>query len=156
MKKIEKKTYSFNNVTIEHSTNLTSKIGLMDVPSKFDFVLSDKNNFSIELLNNLNEKVVIGYDKQKNMYFIDRRNSGNISFHKNFGSINYAPRLSSSNEITLSIYLDLASIEVFADNGLSVLTSVVFPNEKFSKINVKTSEKLVVKNFIYTPLQTIW
>lgn len=156
LKKIEKKSYSFNNLTIEHSTNLTSKIGLMDVPSKFDFVLSDKNEFSIEILNNLNEKVVIGYDKQKNMYFIDRRNSGNISFHKNFGSINYAPRLSSSNEITLSIYLDLASIEVFADNGLSVLTSVVFPNEKFSTINITSAEKGILKNFTYTALNSIW
>ncbi|MEY4050583.1 MAG: hypothetical protein RL262_1417 [Bacteroidota bacterium] len=156
LKKIEKKSYSFNNLTIEHSTNLTSKIGLMDVPSKFDFVLSDKNEFSIELLNNLNEKVVIGYDKQKNMYFIDRRNSGNISFHKNFGSINYAPRLSSSNEITLSIYLDLASIEVFADNGLSVLTIVVFPNEKFSTINITSAEKGILKNFTYTALNSIW
>ena len=128
----------------------------MDVPSKFDFVLSDKNEFSIELLNNLNEKVVIGYDKQKNMYFIDRRNSGNISFHKNFGSINYAPRLSSSNEITLSIYLDLASIEVFAVYGLSVLTSVVFPNEKFSTINITSAEKWVLKNFTYTALNSIW
>jgi fructan beta-fructosidase len=129
---------------------------MMDVPSKFDFVLSDKNDFSIELLNNLNEKVVIGYDKQKNMYFIDRRNTGNIRFHKNFGSINYAPRLSSSNEITLSIYLDVASIEVFADNGLSVLTSVLFPNEKFSIINITSAEKWVLKNFTYTPLNTIW
>jgi fructan beta-fructosidase len=156
LKKIEKKSYNFNNITIDHSTNLTSKIAMLDVPSKFNFILSNKNNFSIELLNNLNEKVVIGYNKEKNMYFLDRRNSGNISFYKNFGSINYAPRLSSSNEISLSIYLDLASIEVFADNGLSVLTSVLFPNEKFSTINITSTEKWVLKNFTYTALHSIW
>ena len=100
--------------------------------------------------------MVVGYSKYKNQFFLDRRNAGKTDFHKNFGRMNYAPRLSSSSEIALSIYLDLASIEVFADNGLSVLTSVLFPNEKFSKINIKTSEKLVLKNFIYTPLQTIW
>ena len=156
LKKMEKQSIVINNLTINGSTDLTSKIGNLEVPSKFNLVLSNKNDFSIELVNTLNEKVVVGYSKDKNQFFLDRRNAGKTDFHKNFASINYAPRLSSSNEISLSIYLDLASIEVFADNGLSVLTSVLFPNEKFSKMNIKTSEKVVVKNFIYTPLQTIW
>ena len=156
LKKIEKQSIVINNLTINGSTDLTSKIGNMEVPSKFNLVLSNKNDFSIELVNTLNEKVVVGYSKDKNQFFLDRRNAGKTDFHKNFASIHYAPRLSSSDEISLSIYLDLASIEVFADKGLSVLTSVLFPNEKFSKINIITSEKLVLKNFTYTPLNSIW
>jgi len=155
-KKIEKKSIVINNLTINGSTDLTDKIGNMEVPSKFSLVLSNKSDFSIELVNTLNEKVVVGYSKDKNQFFLDRRNAGKIDFQKNFASINYAPRLSSSSEISFSIYIDLASIEVFADNGLSVLTSVLFPNEKFSKMNIKTSEKLILKNLIYTPLQRIW
>ncbi len=156
LKKMEKKSIVINNLTINGSSDLTDKIGKMEVPSKFNLVLSNKSDFSIELVNTLNEKVVVGYSKDKNQFFLDRRNAGKTDFHKNFASINYAPRLSSSNEISLSIYLDLASIEVFADNGLSVLTSVLFPNEKFSKINFITSEKLLLKNFTYTPLNSIW
>ena len=156
LKKMEKQSIVINNLTINGSTDLTSKIGNMEVPSKFNLVLSNKNDFSIELVNTLNEKVVVGYSKDKNQFFLDRRNAGKTDFHKNFASIHYAPRLSSSDEISLSIYLDLASIEVFADNGLSVLTSVLFPNEKFSKINIITSEKIVLKNFTYTPLNSIW
>ena len=153
---MEKKLIVINNLTINGSTNLTSKIGNMEVPSKFNLVLSNKNDFSIELVNTLNEKVVVGYSKDKNQFFLDRRNAGKTDFHKNFASIHYAPRLSSSNEISLSIYLDLASIEVFADNGLSVLTSVLFPNEKFSTMNITSAEKWVLKNFTYTPLNSIW
>ena len=156
LKKMEKQSIVINNLTINGSTDLTSKIGNLEVPSKFNLVLSNKNDFSIELVNTLNEKVVVGYSKDKNQFFLDRRNAGKVDFHKNFGRMNYAPRLSSSDEIFLSIYLDLASIEVFADNGLSVLTSVLFPNEKFSKMNIKTSEKLILKNFTYTPLNSIW
>ena len=156
LKKMEKQSIVINNLTINGSTDLTSKIGNLEVPSKFNLVLSNKNDFSIELVNTLNEKVVVGYSKDKNQFFLDRRNAGKVDFHKNFGRMNYAPRLSSSDEISLSIYLDLASIEVFADNGLSVLTSVLFPNEKFSKINIITSEKIVLKNFTYTPLNSIW
>ena len=156
LKKMEKQSIVINNLTINGSTDLTSKIGNLEVPSKFNLVLSNKNDFSIELVNTLNEKVVVGYSKDKNQFFLDRRNAGKVDFHKNFGRMNYAPRLSSSDEISLSIYLDLASIEVFADNGLSVLTSVLFPNEKFSKINIINSEKIVLKNFTYTPLNSIW
>jgi len=156
LKKMEKKSIVINNLIINGSSDLTDKIGNMEVPSKFNVVLSNKNDFSIELANTLNEKVVIGYSKDKNQFFLDRRNAGKNDFHKNFASINYAPRLSSSNEISLSIYLDLASIEVFADNGLSVLTSVLFPNEKFSIINFTSSEKLMLKKFTYIPLNSIW
>ena len=156
LKKMEKQSIVINNLTINGSTDLTSKIGNLEVPSKFNLVLSNKNDFSIELVNTLNEKVVVGYSKDKNQFFLDRRNAGKVDFHRNFGRMNYAPRLSSSDEIFLSIYLDLASIEVFADNGLSVLTSVLFPNEKFSKINIINSEKIVLKNFTYTPLNSIW
>mgnify|MGYP006164461965 FL=1 len=156
LKKMEKKSIVINNLTINGSSDLTDKIGNMEVPSKFNLVLSNKNDFSIELVNTLNEKVVVGYSKDKNQFFLDRRNAGKTDFQKNFARMNYAPRLSSSDEISLSIYLDLASIEVFADNGLSVLTSVLFPNEKFSKINFITSEKLLLKNFTYTPLNSIW
>jgi fructan beta-fructosidase len=156
LKKMEKKSIVINNLTINGSSDLTDKIGKMEVPSKFNLVLSNKSDFSIELVNTLNEKVVVGYSKDKNQFFLDRRNAGKTDFQKNFARMNYAPRLSSSDEISLSIYLDLASIEVFADNGLSVLTSVLFPNEKFSKINFITSEKLLLKNFTYTPLNSIW
>lgn len=70
LQKIDKKSYIINNLTIKDKLDLTSKIGIIDQPSKFKFVLTDKNDFSIEFLNTLNEKVVLGYSKTKERIFL--------------------------------------------------------------------------------------
>ena len=61
--------------------------------------------------------------------FVDRRNSGNTAFHPAFASIEDAPvTLDKNGNITMRIYLDRSSVEVFAQNGLRTITDQVFPN----------------------------
>ena len=79
-----------------------------------------------------------------------------MEFNKDFASVNFAPRFSNNEEINLTIYIDKASFEVFADDGLSILTSVVFPNEDFNKIMMLCSKNSKLIKFTYTPLSSIW
>ena len=156
LKTIEKTSVTKNDVIIDEAIDLTSFFGKINTPSKFDFVFTKHNNFTVVLYNNMNEKVIIGFDKEKNVFFLDRKNAGKTEFEKDFARVNFAPRFSNQEEVSMTIYLDKASIEIFADHGLSVLTSVVFPNEDFSKINLLSSKGEVLKTFTYTPLHSIW
>lgn len=156
LKSIEKTSVTKNDVIIDEAIDLTSFFGKINTPSKFDFVFTKHNNFTVVLYNNMNEKVIIGFDKEKNVFFLDRKNAGKTEFEKDFARVNFAPRFSNQEEVSMTIYLDKASIEIFADHGLSVLTSVVFPNEDFSKINLLSSKGEVLKTFTYTPLHSIW
>jgi fructan beta-fructosidase len=153
---IEKKSISKNNFIINEITDLTQITGKIQTPSKFNFIFSKLNNYAIEFSNILNEKVIIGYDKEKNNFYLDRKKSGIVEFNKDFASVNFAPRFSNNEEINLTIYLDKASFEVFADDGLSILTSVVFPNEDFNKIMMLSSKNSKLIKFTYTPLSSIW
>lgn len=156
LKSIEKTSVTKNDVIIDEAIDLTSFFGKINTPSKFDLIFSSKNDYNFEFSNSLNEKVIIGYNKEKNNFFLDRTQSGKVDFEKGFASVNIAPRLSKSEEIRLSVYVDKSSFEIFADNGLSILTGVVFPNEDFAKIKVVSSNGAILKKASYTPLNSIW
>ncbi|MCQ6960757.1 glycoside hydrolase family 32 protein [Mucilaginibacter aquariorum] len=113
-------------------------------------------SFSVVLSNKDNNQLLVGYDKGKDSFFIDRTAAGPSEFNKEFAKIHYAPRISKGKTITLTLFVDVASVELFADNGLTVMTDVFFPDTPLDVISVKATTNLNLKNFSYTPLKTIW
>ncbi|MBO9619230.1 MAG: glycoside hydrolase family 32 protein [Niabella sp.] len=103
-------------------------------------------DFTIELSNTKGEQLVIGFDKKENQYFIDRTHSGATNFSKSFAGRHAAPRLATSKFINLKLVADVASVELFADDGLTVMTSIFFPAEPLAKIRIKSGNGLLIKN----------
>ena len=66
-----------------------------------------------------------------------------------------APRLSHDQRLVLDIVIDDASVELFGDKGLSVMTSIFFINEPFTDAQIE-SDALKIKTLTYTPLSAIW
>jgi fructan beta-fructosidase len=87
--------------------------------------------FTLKLGNAAGDEVLIGHDRPSNRFFIDRSRSGVVGFHPGFAERHTAPRLEKGPEgpIELALVLDACSVEFFADNGLTTLTSLVFPHE---------------------------
>jgi fructan beta-fructosidase len=82
----------------------------------------------ITVLGNGRSATVIGYDNATQEVYVDRRNSGNTGFHPLFASVDSAPVTPDANgNVTLRVYLDRSSVEVFAQNGLRTITDQVFP-----------------------------
>ena len=135
---------------------LTAKIGKISGPAYLK-ISSDKiKSFSITLSNTLNEKVVVGYDESANNYFIDRTKSGKTNFEKDFASKSIAPRVSTAENMNMILVIDDASVEMFADNGLSVMTAIFFPNENYSMINIGSSTDFKIKELTFHALKSIW
>jgi len=114
------------------------------------------NDYSIILSNDVGEKLVIGYDKSKNKYYIDRTKSGKIDFNPEFAGIFFAPRLSSAQASNLELIVDASSIELFADNGLSVISSIFFPNKPYNHLRFQNNKVMTIKNKEVFPLKSIW
>ena len=68
-------------------------------------------------------------------YEIDRSNAGRHDFG-GFPLITSAPRLTNSQTMDMRIVLDVSSIELFADNGLTVMTNMFFSEDKLNQ-NIK-------------------
>ncbi len=97
------------------------------------FEASAAKDFSITCMNDEQEKIVIGYDHKKQVFFIDRSASGLTIFHPEFAGIHIAPRLSNHPSIKVKLVLDKTSVELFADDGLSVMTSIFFPKKGYQE-----------------------
>ncbi|HEY8784129.1 MAG TPA: glycoside hydrolase family 32 protein [Mucilaginibacter sp.] len=113
-------------------------------------------NYSIVLSNDAGKKLVLGYDKASNRYYIDRTKSGRVDFNPEFAKTFFAPRLSTSGSSDLKLIVDASSIELFADNGLSVMTCVFFPQKPFNHLQFQNSKNLTIRNLKLSPLKSIW
>jgi levanase len=86
--------------------------------------------FGVKVLDNGTEATRIGYAPATKRLSVDRTNSGNEGFHPAFSSIE-DPRVELVNgRLRLRLYVDRASLELFAQDGLTTITDQVFRKEE--------------------------
>ena len=117
----------------------------------------DAKDFAVEYRNNSNEVIAIGFDAKTNRFYIDRSRSGNTSFSPNFIPIAYAPRVMAKDKISFTIVSDVSSVEVFFDDGVTTMTSLFFPLEKFDRVLLRSkSGALKTSNLQLTEMLSTW
>ncbi|WP_286859207.1 MULTISPECIES: glycoside hydrolase family 32 protein [Sphingobacterium] len=98
--------------------------------------------FKVILSNESGDELVIGYREDQNAYYIDRSKSGEVSFNAEFAKTALAQRLLNTGTLSFSLYVDVSSVELFADGGLTTMTSLFFPNKPITKIRILGDKKL--------------
>ncbi len=152
---LNSKPTSLQNISATNF-NLTKETGKLKGPARLSFTSDKLESFTITLSNDANEKVLIGYDKASNNYFIDRTNSGKVSFEKGFAGRHTAPRFSTSANMDMTLIIDNASVELFADNGLSIMTEIFFPNSLLSSININSPGDFKISSLRFNNMKSIW
>ena len=125
-----------------------------DARDWLDIDFDKTTDFSLTLSNDAGEKLVIGFDKQNNQYFIDRTNSGQTGFQKDFAGKHTAPRFVNADKMDVSLIIDESAVELFADEGLSVMTETFFPSTPYNKVNIQAGNS--IKKLEYISMQSIW
>lgn len=120
------------------------------------YSLQGIEDYAITLSNDLGDKLVIGYDKSKNAYYIDRTKSGITDFNPEFAKTAFAPRLTRAPKSQVKLVVDASSIELFADKGLSVLTSLFFPHKPYNHLVFKSEKDVIFEDITLIPLKSIW
>ena len=113
-------------------------------------------DYSIVLSNDQGEELVIGYDKQANQYYIDRSKTGKTNFDSGFGKKHIAPRLSTNKNTDATLLIDAASAELFADNGLTVMTDIFFSNKPMNKVAIQSTSGIRFTELRYSTIERIW
>lgn len=155
LKTIELKSTSIDNINAGNGFDLSSKTGTVKLPCRIDLDFDKSTDFSLTLSNSAGEKLIIGYDKSNNQYFIDRTNSGKKDFQKDFAGKHIAPRFITANKMDVTLIIDESSVELFADDGLSVMTEIFFPSTPYDKVNIQAAGNSIRK-IKYTPYKSIW
>ncbi|MXP29478.1 glycoside hydrolase family 32 protein [Porphyrobacter algicida] len=95
------------------------------------FATPPGSSFALELRNKEGERLVAGLDAQG--WYIDRRNAGRSDFHDGFAAIHRAPRRRDTRVTKVRLLIDRTSIELFADDGATVMTEIFFPTSDFTE-----------------------
>ena len=156
LKKNQTKQIKAENILIDKNYDISKKTGATNLPCQINLSIKELKDFSLSISNDNGEEVVIGYDKKQNQYFIDRTHSGKNDFHKGFAAKHVAPRLSKSDKINLTLVIDVSSVELFGDNGLSVMTEIFFPSKPYSHINIRSEEGITIQKLEYTGFASMW
>jgi fructan beta-fructosidase len=147
LSKIEAKPVGRENV----KANKTARVNL---PCRLNLNFQESKDFALTISNDVNEQTIIGYDQKENQFFIDRTKSGKTDFQKDFAAKSVAPRLTSAS-MNISLIIDVSSVELFADNGLTVMTAIFFPNKPYNQIHFKSADNLAIKKIEFIKLNSI-
>ena len=89
--------------------------------------VSGKPPFSVHLQTGKDERTTLTCDPAHHRLALDRTRSGQTAFHRDFPARHEAPLRIADDSVSLRLLLDTSSIEVFAQNGETVLTEIIFP-----------------------------
>jgi fructan beta-fructosidase len=147
--------YSNAAIELNNSTRMldSAKGTALDI----SFTLQADAEAGISVFKSETEETTVTYNSHTKTISLDRRRSGDTSFHKDFASIETVQLDSAVENIKLRILIDKSVVEVFVNDGEYAITDLVFPKlnkggvELFSKngkavfsdISIKKANKTI-------------
>jgi len=126
------------------SAKLEQPLSLITVDLK-----EDEKAFFITLANEGHENVTISF--QQGILTFDRKNSGATNFSETFPAV-HKMDLGKTYVKKVSLYIDLASVEIFINDGERVMTEIVFPTVPYNLIKIEKANP----EFRVTSISSIW
>jgi fructan beta-fructosidase len=134
-----------NGTVVELSAEIPFRNSLLEVDVEFDTtlaILDPAAYLQLCFFNTRGEEVCVGYSYGTNEIYLDRVRSGNTGFNPEFGRRATSNRETTNKTLKVKLYLDLSSIEIFADDGFTVMTGLFYPQEPVQGINVGFSSQI--------------
>jgi fructan beta-fructosidase len=132
--------YRLTNIPVEEAKQTLDSLTLDSETllgnMKLELAIDSMKKVGYVLSNELGEKLEFGFDPVKQNFYIDRTVAGKNDFSEKFApQLSYAPRFTEEKTIQGTMILDKTSIELFWDNGQTVMTEIFFPNAPFNQIS---------------------
>lgn len=150
---LDKKNYEIPEFQVEGDFHLSEEINVRSATYVLDVELVASEDFEMLISNSVNNQLVIKYRKESNAFTIDRSMSGNASFHPEFANIIKAPRFAAADQMSLKLVVDVASIELFADNGTTVMTAIFFPDQVLDQLSIVSKKPLNIQLLEFKDIQ---
>ncbi len=147
---------SWKEVNVKAPFSISSTVKTHSDSYELDLSSRQIKDFAITMSNKLGEEIQVGFESKKNSFFIDRSKSGKTDFKKDFAKRFLGPRLSANTSLKLKLIVDAASLELFADEGTTVMTGIFFPNQPFNQISIQAPESFLIDKLSYCELKSIW
>ncbi len=93
--------------------------------------------FELKLRTGAAEETVLRVDVSGRVMTLDRTRSGTVDFHRQFAGAYRAPVRLIDGRLKLSLFVDTSSVEIFANDGESVVTSLILPSPNDHRLELK-------------------
>jgi fructan beta-fructosidase len=110
----------------EGSTRLEARGTKLEIVMTFK--VETATEFGLKVRIGANEFTTVGYNLERQELFVDRRQSGKTDFSEQFAGKHSAPVKLENGKLSLHIFVDQSSLEVFAGNGHTVITDLIYPS----------------------------
>jgi sucrose-6-phosphate hydrolase SacC (GH32 family) len=100
--------------------------GAKAIEMELAFDAGSARRFGIAVFKGGHQQTLVGVDRGRSTVFVGRRNSGPVDFNKDFPCRSDGP-VHIGKTVTLHIFLDKSSVEVFANDGETTLADRVYP-----------------------------
>nr|WP_262898971.1 glycoside hydrolase family 32 protein [Hymenobacter piscis] len=95
---------------------------------------------TLNLLQSEAERTTLRYDVARQLLTLDRRESGRVDFHPLFALTTETARVPLQNgQLRLRLLVDKSVVEVFAQDGETTLTDLVFPRQHQGRITLQAA-----------------
>lgn len=129
LQSLRREHVSVSDVTVaEGSLKAPFEGSALEIVATFDAADAEASRFGVKVRVGDGEETLVGYDAATGEVFIDRTRSGIIPA-ESFAAIHAAPiEVTAEGEIKLHVFVDAASVELFANDGLRTITDQIFPD----------------------------
>ena len=129
LKKLRTDPVELKNISVTGKKELSTKTQQLEMEVIFQPVTN--STVGVRLAVGKQNVFVVGYDAGSQKLFVDRSGCTNNSFNKEFASLSrYETSLTPLNgKIKLHIFFDNSIVEVFANDGIAIMTTQIFPDE---------------------------
>lgn len=105
--------------------------------------------------NDQGEFVDFEIDHKTSVVSLDRSQSGKVGFNEQFIDVQEGTLTTVDKQYLVSVVIDRSSLELFIDDGATVMTSLIFPSSVFDTMSVR-SESQLVKKVTVERFRSIW
>ncbi|MCZ8517914.1 MULTISPECIES: glycoside hydrolase family 32 protein [Paenibacillus] len=128
LQKLRVEGTQWEDITVTPGVNLLAGLNSATYEIECEFDLCGAIELGLKLRQSEREETVVGYNAAARTLFIDRSRSGETGFHPAFGCRHEAPLETQDGKLKLRLFVDHASVEVFAGDGEIVMTDQIFPD----------------------------
>jgi fructan beta-fructosidase len=111
---------------------------------------------TLRIGNGLGEHALLRIDRRHQQLELDRSAAGVVGFTAGFTRVQTAHLNVGSATLTLRMVLDRSSLELFVNDGATVMTSLIFPRSPFDSVVLSADSPVSIRSGKVYALDSIW
>lgn len=139
--------HRWRNEKILPGTNILSDVRGKAIEILAEFQPTDTGDcFGFRVRMGEAERTVIQYNIRNKQLLVDRTRSGRVDFSDGFAAVHRAELTPMDGRIRLHLFIDSASVEVFANDGQVAFSECIFPAEESQGLELFVEGGIVLLN----------